>query len=140
MTTPTRIDPQGLVLLDRDECLDRLRRTTFGRVGVTIGALPAVLPVNYRLVDEMIVFRTGHGTKLEAATNGAIVAFEVDDIDPVNHTGWSVMVTGAAHQVTDPVLLSQIEDEGVPHWAHTDVDATVAIPTTIVTGRRLGVP
>lgn len=134
------IDVQGLVLLYRDECLDLLRRKTFGRVGVTVGALPAVLPVNYRLVDDTTVFRIGHGTKLDAATNRAIVAFEVDDIDPLNHTGWSVMVTGEAQRVTDPALLSQLENGGVPHWAHTEVDATVAIPTTMVTGRRVGVP
>jgi uncharacterized protein len=135
---PTRSDPRGLVLLDRDECLALLQRSTFGRVGVTVGALPAVLPVNYRLVGDLIVFRTGHGTKLAAATDGAIVAFEVDDIDPVTHTGWSVMATGAARRITDPVELARIEAEGIPHWAHTDVAATVAIPTTMVTGRQVG--
>lgn len=138
--TVTGVDPSGLELLDREDCLELLGRRTFGRVGVSVGALPAILPVNYRLVDELVVFRTGEGTKLDAATNQAIVAFEVDEIDALSHTGWSVMITGKAHRVTDPELLARFEAHGVPHWAHTDVAATVAIPATIVTGRRIGVP
>jgi nitroimidazol reductase NimA-like FMN-containing flavoprotein (pyridoxamine 5'-phosphate oxidase superfamily) len=134
------IGAQGVVLLDRDECLELLGRSTFGRVGVTVGALPAVLPVNFRLVDDLIVSRTGQGTKLDAATDRAIVAFEVDDIDPITHTGWSVMVTGEARRITDPAELDRIESQGIPHWAHTDGLATVAIPATMVTGRRVGGP
>jgi nitroimidazol reductase NimA-like FMN-containing flavoprotein (pyridoxamine 5'-phosphate oxidase superfamily) len=136
MNTATR--PNQLSLLDRDECLSLLGRTTFGRIGLTVGALPVVVPVNYRLVDDEIVFRTGRGTKLDAATHHAVVAFEVDEIDPITHSGWSVMVTGTARRVTDPSQLARIEAQGVPHWARTDVDATVKIPTTVVTGRRVG--
>jgi nitroimidazol reductase NimA-like FMN-containing flavoprotein (pyridoxamine 5'-phosphate oxidase superfamily) len=29
-----------------------------------------------------------------------LVAFEVDDIDPVSHTGWSVVVTGSARELS----------------------------------------
>ncbi|MDQ2648128.1 MAG: pyridoxamine 5'-phosphate oxidase family protein [Actinomycetota bacterium] len=127
-----------MVLLDREACLRLLQRTTFGRIAVTVGALPAVLPVNYRLVGEEIIFRTGNGTKLDAATNHAIVAFEIDEVDPISHAGWSVMVTGEARRITDPQLLAQIEDAGVPHWAHTDGAVVVAISTEVVTGRRIG--
>ena len=60
-----------LELLDEDEALELLRHGEVGRVGVTIGALPAIFPVNYRLLDGAIVFRTAPGTKLAAATVGA---------------------------------------------------------------------
>jgi len=125
--------------LERDECLQLLGRSTFGRIGVTYGALPAVLPVNYRLVDESILFRTGHGTKLHAATCHSIVAFEVDEIDALAHTGWSVMVTGEARRVTDPGRLDALEAVGIPHWADTD-EATVEIATTMISGRWIGRP
>lgn len=137
---PTSVDAHRVVLLDRAECLRLLGQRTFGRVGVSVGALPAVLPVNYRLVDTTIVFRTGRGTKLDAATDRAIVAFEIDDIDPLSHTGWSVLVTGEAQRVTNPEQLAELDHAGVPHWVPGDVAATVAIPTTIVSGRRLGYP
>ncbi len=83
------------------DCLRLLASATIGRVGISIGALPVVLPVNFRLVDDRIVFCTGIGTKLDAATANSVVAFEVDDFEPVSHTGWSVVVTGIAHEVVD---------------------------------------
>ena len=130
-------DRHGLELLDREECLLLLGRATFGRIGVTFGALPVVLPVNYRLVGDRIIFRTGHGTKLEAATRSSIVAFEVDDIDPMTHTGWSVMATGEAQRITDIDDLARLHDAAVPHWADTDVAVTVAVATTMLSGRRI---
>ena len=94
--------------------------------------------MNYRLLDDRIVFRTGHGTKLDAATRNSVVAFEVDDIDPMSHAGWSVMVTGEAREVTDPERLARLDDAAIPHWAHTDIEATLEVATTMVTGRRIG--
>jgi nitroimidazol reductase NimA-like FMN-containing flavoprotein (pyridoxamine 5'-phosphate oxidase superfamily) len=136
----TAVDRNGLRLLDREECLHLLAGKTFGRIGVTFGALPLVLPVNYRLVDDEIVFRTGTGTKLDAATCNTIVAFEVDDIDPLTHTGWSVVATGEARKITDPVELARLAEACIPHWAHADVDGTVAVSTTMLSGRRVGLP
>ena len=51
-----------------------------------------VVPVNYAVLDGDIVIRTGSGTKLDAALTGAVVAFEIDSVDPIYHEGWSVMV------------------------------------------------
>jgi nitroimidazol reductase NimA-like FMN-containing flavoprotein (pyridoxamine 5'-phosphate oxidase superfamily) len=132
------VDPREPAELDRVECLRLLGQSTFGRIGITSGALPSVLPVNYRLVGERIIFRTGHGTKLDAATSNSIVAFEVDDVDPVSHAGWSVMVTGEARKVTSSEDLQDLDAAGVPHWVTSDVEATVEIATTLVSGRRIG--
>jgi len=71
-------------------------------VAVSVGALPAIFPVNYATLDGDVVFRSGPGTKLTAAARGSVVAFEVDEADRFAHTGWSVMVVGPAHQLTDP--------------------------------------
>src|SRR5205085_1549212 len=82
--------------LDEDECLALAARRPVGRVAVTVGALPAVFPVNFRLAGTQILFRTASGTKLDAATRRAVVAFEVDDFDPDTQTGWSVLIVGLA--------------------------------------------
>lgn len=132
------IDRNGLEVLTRDECLRLLGRATLGRLAITSGALPMVLPVNFRLVGERIVFRTGAGTKLDAATNGNVVAFEVDDMDPLWHTGWSVVVTGVASEVTDPADRAELADVGIPRWAPTDADRIVTVSTAVVSGRRMG--
>ncbi len=94
-------DGHGLEMLSRDECLRLLALTTLGRVGFTQGALPTVLPVAFRMDGERILVRTVRGGTLAGALRNAVVAFEVDDVDPVRHSGWSVSVTGVATEVED---------------------------------------
>ena len=60
---------------------------------VNVDGVPAAFPVNFALLDDDIVFRTAPGTKLSAALEGAVVGFEVDRIDPVFESGWSVLWT-----------------------------------------------
>src|SRR5271165_6636211 len=103
-TTPT------LEELTIAQCLALLTAGTVGRVGLSIDALPAVLPVNYVIHNGAIVFRTVPGTKLNAATEGAVVAFEVDSYgDPAHPTGWSVLARGVAHEITDPTELAAVQ-------------------------------
>lgn len=130
-------DTNGLEVLGREQCLRLLASQSLGRVGLTVGALPTVLPVNFRLIDELIYFRSTGGQKLVAATSRAVVAFEVDDIDPVAHEGWSVVVTGIAHQVDDPAEIARVEAIGIPHWAPLPHSRLVSVTTDVVTGRRL---
>jgi nitroimidazol reductase NimA-like FMN-containing flavoprotein (pyridoxamine 5'-phosphate oxidase superfamily) len=135
---PVEHDRNGLEVLGRAECLRLLDQVTLGRVGITVGALPAVLPINFRLVDDRIVFRTSGGTKLDAATRNAVVAFEVDDMEPIGHTGWSVMVTGVAREVTDPAELAALGSANIPRWAPADGERVVEISTDMISGRRIG--
>src|SRR5690348_7800071 len=101
-------DRRGLRILSTAECLRRLGRGGVGRVAVTVKALPAIFPVNYAALDGDIVFRSASGSKLDAATDHTVVAFEVDQNDRMSHTGWSVLVVGCAHVVTDPDELAQV--------------------------------
>ena len=138
--TPTAapdLDRNGLEVLDRGECMRLLATATLGRIGISSGALPVILPVNFRLVGDTIVFRTSSGTKLDAATRGAVVAFEVDAMDPMEHTGWSVMVTGMARQVTDTAELDAVRPDRVARWAPLGEDCIVAVSTDMVSGRRI---
>lgn len=131
------VDRNGLQVLEREECLRLLASSSLGRLGITMGALPTVLPVNYRLIGDRILFRTSLGTKLDAATHNAVVAFEVDDMDPVWHTGWSVVVTGVAREITDPDELEEIELWAIPHWAPDHATRVVEVSTEMISGRRI---
>jgi uncharacterized protein len=130
-------DRNGLQVLDRAECLHLLAGQAFGRVAITSGALPAILPVNYRLVDERVVFSTGPGAKLVAATDHAVIAFEVDDFDAITHTGWSVLVTGVAVRVADRAVEARPWAAGVPRWLARDGARLVTLGTERISGRRL---
>lgn len=136
----TQTEPPGLremVSLDRAECLRLLSQGVIGRVIYTAEAMPAARPVNYALVGEEIIFRTGGG-HLATATNEAVVGFEVDDIDLATRTGWSLLVVGRAYRVSDPDRLFEITFRVPPPWAPGRTTHTIAIPTRQLTGRRVG--
>jgi nitroimidazol reductase NimA-like FMN-containing flavoprotein (pyridoxamine 5'-phosphate oxidase superfamily) len=131
------VDRNGLEVLSRDDCLTLLAGASLGRVGVSSRALPSVVPVNFRFDGRQILIRTSVGTKLDAALANAVVAFEVDEIDPVAHTGWSVMVTGVARELTDPGELVEAGTPPLARWAPGDDHRVMAISTEMVTGRRI---
>ena len=102
-------DDRAIDALTEAECRRLLTTQTLGRVGITSGGLPCILPVCYLYDDGAIVFRTGTGTKLRAAVSGDVLAFEVDAYDPVAGRGWSVLVLGRASVVT-----TEHEHPGLP--------------------------
>jgi uncharacterized protein len=126
-----------LETLDRAECLRLLETAPVGRIGVGIGGLPAVLPVNFTVVGDRIVFRTVPGTKLDAATAHAVVAFEVDDYAADGSSGWSVMVQGLCAEVVDPAERALLAASPLRAWAFDDAATRfVRIDLSFVTGRR----
>ncbi len=67
-----------------------------GRIAVTASdGRPAVVPVNYEVVDNAIMFRTAPDS-VPAAAVGTDVAFEVDHVDEALSQGWSVLAVGPA--------------------------------------------
>lgn len=137
MIEPVEVDRSGLEVLEREECLRLLAGATIGRIGVSSEALPTVLPVIFCLDGDRILIRTGVGTKLEAATRNAVVAFEVDDFGSMDHTGWSVVVTGVTREVTDPDELAALRHARLTRWAPRGDGYLVAISTELVSGRRI---
>lgn len=131
------IDRNGFEVLDRAQSLELLGTASLGRVAVSTGALPTVLPVNFLLDGERILFRSGRGTKLEAALRNTVVAFEVDDFDPLYHSGWSVVVTGVASELSAPDELADVSLLPIPHWGSNGDGHLIAVSTELVTGRRL---
>jgi nitroimidazol reductase NimA-like FMN-containing flavoprotein (pyridoxamine 5'-phosphate oxidase superfamily) len=135
-------DRNGLEVLDRHECLRLLAGVPIGRVGITSGALPVVLPVNFVLDGERIVIRTVRGSKHDAAIHNTVVAFEADDFDPIEHTGWSVVVTGTSCELTDPDDVARAATLPLRRWAEDDGgrDRFVSISCDVVSGRRVAHP
>jgi nitroimidazol reductase NimA-like FMN-containing flavoprotein (pyridoxamine 5'-phosphate oxidase superfamily) len=124
----------GLAVLDRPECETLLTTQRVGRVGL---ATPMVLPVQYAMFEGDVVFRTAPGEKLIAAVLGRTVAFEVDDFDVTATTGWSVVVLGAAEEVTDREELARLQELDLHPWAGELRDRFVRIRTDEVSGRRI---
>ena len=91
--------PARSIPLTREECQELLRSASVGRLAVTLLGTLHVFPVNYALDEEVLVIRTRPGTKLTAARQAPVV-FEVDEVDAVRRTGWSVVVRGYAEELT----------------------------------------
>jgi len=131
------IDHNGMAVLPEDECLRRLRFRGMGRIALSVGALPAIFPINFTVDGRDIYFRTAPGTKLDAAARNAVVAFEVDDVDPISHTGWSVLVVGPAEEVRDPGELERLRRLPLTRWVRGGEDSLIRIRAELVSGREL---
>jgi hypothetical protein len=124
-------------ILDRPQCFELLGLVSVGRIGASIDALPVILPVHFALVGESVLFRTVIGTKLDAATIGAVVAFQADADEPVGGTSWSVLLQGVASAVSDEDGHARAKSIPIGPWAGEKVDLRlVRIEAANVTGRR----
>jgi len=129
------VDRNGLEILSRADSFELLGDSGMGRVAVTMGALPVVLPVCYAVLDDDVIIRTGTGTKLSAAVDHAVVTFEVDRLEGDDR--WSVCVTGVASPVTRPDDLSKVVGLSMPPGLRTLRPHFVRIRSDLVSGRRL---
>ncbi|VXC22944.1 Pyridoxamine 5'-phosphate oxidase family protein [Arthrobacter sp. 9AX] len=126
-------------VLSSSECWDLLRGVSVGHLAVVVDDHPEVFPVNYKVDQGAVVFRTGEGTKLRAVTGPFAVAFEADGTDQERGTSWSVEVKGqAAVLEPSPDLMAGVGLTLFP-WQAGQKDHFVRIIPTAVTGRRFRV-
>ncbi len=119
--------------LGREECVRLLETHHVGRIAFADDSGPDVLPVNYVMDgDDILLSTTGYGAIARAAT-GARVAFEIDEADEFNESGWSVVVRGRATRE------SPFDQPGErPHpWPDGTRTYTLRITSDLITGRRL---
>ncbi len=132
------LDRNGLQILSRDQCLELLAVRSIGRIGLSRDALPTILPVNYRVVDDDVLYATGTGTKSLAAIHHQVVAFEVDDADSEREIGWSVVVVGIPRELDDRDLrLEEARELGLHPWIGERAPFLYRLATDRISGRRL---
>lgn len=114
-----------------------------GRIAFQSRFGPAVLPVNYRLHEGAIIFRTARHSPLDedlqtGITNADyVVAFEIDDISMAAQMGWSVLVQGPAHRVESETERAAAMRAGVEPWPAGQHELFVRITPSRITGRRI---
>ena len=102
-------------------------------------SLPVIMPVNYLMYGETVVFRTDPDSKLGRAMRSTTAAFEIDGIDERERTGWSVVVSGRAEEVVEPNELDELRQTPLLPWAAGDRFQYVRIRPRLVTGRCISV-
>ena len=111
-----------------------------GRVGFVARGEVVILPVNYTVDGQDVVFATGAGSKLSCVEVGHYVGFEADSYDTGTRTGWSVVVNGFAEIVDSDEEAARLDGIGMRPWggAATAPDRVwVRIRPTTVSGRRI---
>ena len=129
--------------LDEADCLTLIAPGGIGRIGYPGRYGQTVLPVNYQLLDNTIVFRTGEDSPLEEDLQTGIrhaeyqVAFEIDEIDLAAKEGWSVLVQGPAHHVESDAERAAVRAVGVQPWSGGAKEHYIRVIPTRITGRRI---
>ena len=127
---------RGLEELSRDECMRLLASASIGRVAVpSPDGSPLVVPVNYVLDGEVVVFRSDPGSKLFALREYPM-SFQVDSVDPFRRTGWSVLVRGIAYEAVP----EEVEHLTVEPWTGGEKQHWVRVLPRVVSGRRIRLP
>ena len=121
------------------ECRALLVRQRAGRVAVSTPDGPHIIPINYSVVDESIVFRTTPFSLVASYGRNANLAFEVDHVNEEQELGWSVVARGRADVVTNPEELVRIRRVCAPvPWADGSRNLFFRLPWRDLTGRALG--
>ena len=136
MTATEQWFPGQLTEMSAGECRDLMGSTMVGRVGFVDEDGPVVLPVNYVLDGNTVLFCTSAANTIGRHLDSATVAFEVDEVDDFTQSGWSVLVRGVASFVAVDEL---VRDEGLRPFTWADGVRTLVVRITpvSVSGRRL---
>jgi nitroimidazol reductase NimA-like FMN-containing flavoprotein (pyridoxamine 5'-phosphate oxidase superfamily) len=129
--------------LTEAESLRLITQAQIGRIGFSGRFGPTVLPVNFKVLDGSVVFRTEAGSPLGEDLRTGIadaeykVAFEIDEIDPAKLSGWSVLIQGAAHYVDDEKERAAVLKACVEPWVGGERELYLRIKPTRISGRRV---
>lgn len=135
-----------MVDLDETECLRLISPGGVGRIAYAGRYGLTVLPVNYRVADGVILFRTGQDSRTDEDLRTGIahaeykVAFEIDDFDQAAREGWSVLIQGPAHHIDSGAEHAAALAAGVEPWPGRGKDHFIRITPTRMTGRRIWQP
>jgi len=133
------VQSRQTVELTAAESWQLLEGVSLGRIVFTQHAMPAIRPVNHLVDDETIIVRSHLGSAIVARASdkdGAVVCYEADQLDPVRHTGWSVIATGMARLVRDRAAVTRYEKLLEP-WVIGQMDYIISIKPQIISGIRL---
>jgi nitroimidazol reductase NimA-like FMN-containing flavoprotein (pyridoxamine 5'-phosphate oxidase superfamily) len=134
-------DRAGLEILHLGDCFTLLESVPVGRIGFVAGGEVVILPVNFLVDGQDVVFRTAAGSKLSAVEVGQYAGFEADSYDAATRTGWSVVVNGLTEVADSEEEAARLDALGLSSWGGgTSGQVWVRIRPTSVTGRRIAAP
>lgn len=126
--------------LTSKQCWGYLEGQVIGRVGWNTLDGPEILPVNYVVHKETVIFRTAAYGPMAELHDPRRVVFQIDAFDADQRTGWSVVVHGTARAVRHPEALVEVWAADPPEpWAEGNRHLIIAITPARVSGREITV-
>jgi nitroimidazol reductase NimA-like FMN-containing flavoprotein (pyridoxamine 5'-phosphate oxidase superfamily) len=119
--------------LHPEESWDFLRSREFGRLAFHLLDEVHIVPINYVVDGQRLLFLTTEGSKLLGMTMNADVAFEVDEVEGEHAT--SVILRGRARQLVGEAAWVA-ERLPMRPWVGTPKYIVVEITGDEITGRR----
>ena len=121
------------------ECWDRLRSHRVGRIGFDRGRGQRIHPVHYTVESDSICVMTSRDSELgmfsQLFADGALVPFEIDQLDDDQAERWSVLVLGRIRAVDDDDRPTDSRGSGSrPPDGHDEL--VLRLTPIEVTGRR----
>lgn len=128
------------VELSVEECRELLITQRVGRVAFAHPDGIRIVPVNFVVRDGAIEFRTVSYSELAAFAPGSRIAFEVDELDPAQRRGWSVVVEGECVRDLERFGSTSTRPEpvGDTPWAGGRRPLALRLDADRITGRRVG--
>jgi len=127
----------GLIDLDRAECLELLTAKSVGRIAYAVDKGARILPVNYVINNDSIIFRTVPGGEIFHHALESICAFEIDETDEFFESGWSVVAVGRLELATDEDFASMRYGKLPEPWAGGNRSMFLRLRCEQVSGRRV---
>jgi nitroimidazol reductase NimA-like FMN-containing flavoprotein (pyridoxamine 5'-phosphate oxidase superfamily) len=127
----------NLIKIEETECQELLARGGVGRLVFRAGDRPIAFPVNFKMFNHDVVFRSEEGSEVSAIASDALVSFEVDRIDDAMSEGWSVLASGALQPVRVTDQLEKVIALGIEPWAGGERWTYFRLVVTGLSGRRI---
>lgn len=126
-------EPEVMTVLSENECWEALRAEEFGRLAYVLADEINLVPINYAVDGERLLFRTAEGSKLLGVVMHPDVVFEIDRYD--ESVAASVIVRGSA-RVLEEDEEHGAEDVPLHPWLDTLKYNLVEIRPAQLSGRR----
>jgi nitroimidazol reductase NimA-like FMN-containing flavoprotein (pyridoxamine 5'-phosphate oxidase superfamily) len=125
--------PRGL---SEPECQQLLAGANFGRLSLTIRALPIIMPVNYGYLGGSITLGMNDGPARRAISGGNVVALGVDS-GPLTDDFWAVLVIGRAAGISDPTREAELRSIGLTDLTGAPAQHFLQLQPDIISGYRV---
>ena len=122
-------------VLSEAQCQDLLASESFGRVSLTMRALPVIMPVNYGYLGGSVILGMNDGPARRAVASGNVIALGVDSGN-LTDTFWTVLAIGRAHEITDPAQTADYRRLGLSDLTGTPAQHYLQLQPDILTGYR----